>query len=565
MINNFIEIINNYDIKNLKYDLMAGISVGAVTLPQSMAYALIIGINPIYGLYTSIISMIIATFFGVSNYLIVGPTNMMAIVIASSLSNYQPEHYLQLVFLLTFLIGLIQLILGVLKLGNLVNYVSHPVIVGLTTGVSLIIGVGQLNNFLGMAVSDGVNLVVTLYKIIIQLGEVNYYSVVMGLLTLAIIVITDNINSKFPSYLISIIMSVLIVYLFNLSNNLEVVSEFTLSLPVFNLPVLSDFSLIKNLLSSAFSIAILGFIQVVSIIKSLEKRTKEEVELNKEFIGQGIINIVGSFLNCFAVTGSFTRSFVNYEAGARTRISEFITSLFLILFIFLFVPFVKYIPISSLAAIVIMAAYNMVDIENIIESFKTTQFDAVILVVTFITTILLPRIDYAIYFGIFISILLVLRNTSDIDYSHIDYEEEKEDEFLSQSLQDVQENNCIVINIGGNIHFHSSENLKKELNDSFMQEKTFIIRMREIENIDITSLKELDKFIDKVHDSKGTVLLSGINQKLYKALKESGIINKVDEKNIYKASDYIFSSTKEAIEETQNNETHIKDSNDGNE
>ena len=554
MIKNFTKMMKNYNLKDFKYDLASGISVGAVALPQSMAYALIIGINPIYGLYTSIISMVLATFFGISSYLVVGPTNMMAIAIASSLGQYQTGNYLELVFLLTFLVGVIQLILGLLKLGNLVNYVSHPVIVGLTTGVALIIGVGQLNNFLGMAVSDGSNLIITLYRVISHLGNVNYYALMMGVLTIIIILVTDKINSRLPSYLIAVIISIFMVYIFNLSDHLEVVNEFTVSLPDFNMPFIGNFSIIKDLLSSALSIAILGFIQVVSIVKSLEDRTKEEVELNQEFIGQGIINIMGSFANCFVVTGSFTRSYVNYKAGARTRISEFITALFLIIFVLIFAPFVKYIPVSSLSAIVIMAAYNMIDLESIIKSFKTTKFDAVILVATFITTILLPRIDYAIYFGILVSILLVLRNTSDIDYSHIEYKEEEEEEFSRQSLQDVQENECIVINLGGNLHFHSYDNLKKELNESFMRNKCFVIRMREIENIDITSLKELDKFIDKVHQNGGKVFLSGVSEKLYKSLQESGIIEKVDDANIFEANQYLFSSTKDAIEEAQKND-----------
>ena len=256
------------------------------------------------------------------------------------------------------------------------------------------------------------------------------------------------------------------------------------------------------------------------------------------------------------ITGSFTNTFVNYESGARTRISELVTALFIIICILLFSPFVKYIPVASLSAIVIVAAFNMIDIENIKRSCKTTNFDAVILVATFITTVLLPRIDYAIYFGVFISILLVLRKTSKIDYSHIDYEEEEKEEFSRQSLQDVQENECIVINLGGNLHFHSSENLKKELNESFMKNKCFVIRMREIEDIDITSLKELDKFIDRVHHNGGKVFLSGVNQKLYKSLQESGIIEKVDDANIFEANQYLFSSTRDAIEEAQKNNNH---------
>jgi SulP family sulfate permease len=254
--------------------------------------------------------------------------------------------------------------------------------------------------------------------------------------------------------------------------------------------------------------------------------------LNREFIGQGLINIICSFFNCFAVPGSFTRSFVNYDTGARTRVSQFFTALFLLLFILILSPVIKYIPVPSLSAVVIMAAIKMIDIPNIVRSLKTTKFDAVVLIVTFMTTILAPRLDYAIYFGVLVSIILMLRNTSYIDYSHIYYNGEEDEEFLHESLQNVQENDFIVINLGGNFHFNSAENLKKELNESFCKNKDFIIRVRDVENIDITSLKELEKFIEKVQNNGGDVFFSGVNDSLYKSLQECGIREKL-KKEIY--------------------------------
>ena len=284
MTNNFTKMINNYDYEDFKSDLSAGLSVGAIALPQNMAYALIIGINPIYGLYTSIVSMVMATFFGISNYMIVGPTNIMAVALASSLNQFETGNNLQLVFLLTFLVGVIQLILVSLKLGKLVNYISHPVIVGLTTGVALQILIGQLNDFLGMTVNNGYNIIDTLYEILSNLDQINYYSLFVGILTLSIIIILKNINPKLPSYLISIVIPLLTVYIFDISDSLELVKQFSASLPDFNPPPILNLSLIKNLLSSALSIAILGFIQVISIVKSLEEKTREEVDLSREFI-----------------------------------------------------------------------------------------------------------------------------------------------------------------------------------------------------------------------------------------------------------------------------------------
>ncbi|MFW6266256.1 MAG: SulP family inorganic anion transporter [Halanaerobiales bacterium] len=556
MINNFLGMIQNYRTVDLRKDIIAGLSVGAVALPQNMAYALIIGINPVYGIYTSIVSMIIAAFTGVSSYLIVGPTNVMAIAISSTLSSYKGENYLTYIFLLTFMIGIIQLLLSFLKLGNLVNFISHPVIVGLTTGVALIIGVGQLSNFMGLEVNNGEIFFTTLYKVISNLHQLNFYSFFIGILTLSIIIGLNYYKPKLPSYLIAIAFSMFLVFIFGLEDNMEVVSRFSSSLPQFNWIKL-DFAAIRDLFSSALSLAILGFIQVVSIVKALEDRTGEEIELNEEFMSQGITNIVCSFFSSFAITGSFTNTFINYQAGARTRISELTTALFFIVFLLIFSPFVRYIPVSSLAAIVLLAAYHMIDLENIIKSFKTTRFDAVILIVTFLTTIIAPRLDYAIYFGVLVSIGLVLRSTSDIDYSHINYDEEEEREekqFSRQSLKDVEKNKCIVINLGGNLHFNSAERLKERLNESFIKGKTFVFRLRNIETIDITTLKVLNNFIDRVQKSGGEVYLSGVSDKLYDYLKESGVIEKINDKRVFEANQYILSSTKEAIENAEEEE-----------
>lgn len=550
MFSNLKKTIKNYQLANLKNDIIAGLTVGAVALPQNMAYALIIGINPIYGIYTSIVSMIVSSFFGVSNYLVVGPTNVMAIAISSTLSQYNGENYLQFIFLLTFLIGIFQLLMAFMKLGELVSYISHPVVVGLTSGISLIIGAGQLSNFFGLSASNGVNFFTTVYNFFINLNQVNYYSLVLGILTIAIILLLQNYKPYLPAYLISVIVVMLVTYFFNLSNQVEVVSNFDSSLPQFNM-IKFEISTIKDLASSALSLAILGFIQVTSIVKSLSNRSHEEIDMNKEFISQGITNVVCSFFNSFAITGSFTNSFINYEAGAKTRLSELITAIFFIIFLLVFSPLVKFIPVASLAGIVILVATGMIDIEKIKRTFKTTDFDAMIFIATFITTILLPRLDYAIYFGVLVSIILVLRNTSDIDYSHIDYQSEKNEEFSHKNIHDVKENECIIINIGGNVHFNSAENLKEELDDSFIKDKDFIIRMRDIETIDITSLNELRKFIDRVQENGGRVLFSGINDKLYKYLEESGILNKIDEEDVFKANEYIFSSTKDAFNEVQ--------------
>lgn len=547
-------MFDGYKKKYLKNDFSAGLAVAAVSFPQVMAYALLAGVNPVYGLYTFIMSTIIATFTGRSSYMVVGPTNMVAVTIASSLNALEivdAGNYMQFVFLLTFMIGAVQVVLGSLQVGSLVHFVSQPVIVGLTVGVSLIIMTSQLEKILGLTLENsGGNVLSVLYSVLTHLDVINFYAFFMGIFSIGVIIFCKKFVSWLPPYLFSVSISLIIVYLFNLENYLEVVGEFRSSLPAFNIPAF-DFQEMRTLFSAALSIAILGFTQVLSIVKVMEKRTGEEAELNREFIGQGIMNMVCSFFSSFAATGSFTKSFTNLEVGAKSRISELISGLTVLLFMILFGGIVSYIPISSLAGIVILVAFYMIDMEEIKKHFSTTKFDAVIFSATFITTILTPRLDYAIYFGVIVSFILVLKNTSEINYSHISYEEDEEENFSQESLQEVKEDEYIVINLSGSLHFNTSENLKNKLNESFREDKIFVIRMRRIENIDITAIQELEKFVDRVQASGGEVIMCGLDKELCDILKQYGLYDKIGEENCFSARDDIFRSTKKAIKKAE--------------
>ena len=557
---NFINLMQNYKLQYLKKDFLAGLSVAAIALPQNMAYALIVGVNPIYGVYTSIVSMILATLFGVSSYMIVGPTNMMAMAIASSLNFVNAANYLSVLFLLTLLVGIFQLLFGILKLGNLVNYISHPVIIGLSTGAALLIGVGQLQNFLGLSISGGPNLFTNLYTIASNLGQVKLLTLYLGLFTLGTILLIQKINDKLPSYLITLILITLIVFIFDLEGQIEVIGDLPASVPEFSFVSLSV-PYFGELITKSLSIALLGLIQTLAVVKSLATRTGEEADINKEFIGQGLINLGCSFFSSFAVAGSFAKSFANYQAGAKTRLSEFFVALAIILFMLLFSPVFKYIPIVALAGLVIMVAVSMVDITELKQAFQTTKGDAVIFISTFIATITAPSIDYAIYFGVLVSVVVVLRESSKVNIKPVHYEEDSQEYELKQTenideleedLEEEQEveKDCIVVDLSGNLHFSSVDNLKAELERLLPTGENFIIRVRNIERMDLTIIRELKEFIAKVHKKDGLVKIAGVNEKLYKVLKNSGIIDEVGEENVFKIEGILLGSTKQALDAT---------------
>ena len=552
---NFYSMVQNYKFDYFKKDLAAALGVAAISLPQAMAFALLAGVNPIYGLYTFIISNLLFVLIGRSNYMIVGPTNMISVTIASSLNALEivnAGNYLSFVFLLTFLVGIFQMLLGFLKIGNLVNYVSKTVITAITSGVSLIIISGQLDDLLQINLpAESGNVITSLYNTFLHLENVNYYALLMGLFTMALVLIFKYFFSALPSYLMALIISIMMVPLFDLQNKIQIVGNFQSSLPVYKVPNF-QFQAIKQLSSSALSIAILGFTQVLSIVKVMEEKKGVLTDLNKEFIGQGFINIICSFFSSFAITGSFSRSFTNLEIGARTRVSGLIASITVFLFIMLFGNIVGLIPIPSLAGIVILVAVFMFDIEEIVESFSITKTDTVIFIVTFITTILTPRLDYAIYFGVIISGIMVLRNTSDIHYSHIKYEEEEDRKFTEKKKERIEEDDYRIINFSGSLHFNTAENLKKIFEENFEPGKVFILRLRRIEKIDLTAAGEIEKFIDKVQENGGEVILSGVDKEIYDIFEQLNILDKIGTNNCFTVDEDIFHSTKKAIDLAEN-------------
>jgi SulP family sulfate permease len=553
MVLNFIELFKNYKLKYLKSDAAAGISVAAISLPQVMAYAMIAGLNPVYGIYTFVISTLAATFTGTSSYMIVGPTNIVAVTIASTLNSLDiigPSNYLQGVLILTFLTGIIQIVLTALKLGNLVNFVSDSVIQGLTIAVALIIAGSQLSKLLELPVKYGGNMISSLKLVILNLEHTNYYALLIGLITLAVILLCEKLFPKLPSYLTAILISVVLVYVFNWQDQLELVGKFESSIPKFNFFEM-NWNLINRLWSSALSIAIIGFIQVLSIVKYMEKQTEELAEIEKEFMGQGITNIICSFFNGFAITGSFTKSFANYEAGAKTRISELISGLSVLLAVVVLGPIVRLIPISSLAVVVIFVAFKMIDLEEIKKNLKSTKMDLVVFLLTFITAIFTPRLDYAIYAGVIVSIIFVLKTTSEIDYSYISYEDQEENEFSDEDYKKIKDDSYIIINLAGIMQFNAAEDLRERLNKAFQEEKIFLIRMRDVSDLDMTMIEELKKFVQKVKDSNGEVIFSGVSVEIYELFENYQFIEEIGKANIFRKEADIFNSTKNAIKKAE--------------
>ncbi|MDZ7671318.1 MAG: SulP family inorganic anion transporter [Halanaerobiales bacterium] len=547
---NIINTIKNYKGKYFKSDFYAGLSVATLSIPQNMAYALIAGINPVYGLYTSIISKVISTLTGKSSYIIVGPTNLMAMAIASNLNMVQQNRYLEMVVLLTFLVGIFQIIAGLFKFGKLVSYVSHPVIVGLTTGAALIIGVGQIKNFLGVSLQSTYNMFDELYKLVLSFTSINLIAIIMGILTILIIVFLEKSKYKVPSYLFGVLVVTILTMVFGFDKMINTVGSldldtFSLSIPTLNIGT------VFNISTKALAVALVGLIQTLAVVKSVSTRSNEELDINKEFLSQGAMNLGLSFFNGFASSASFTNTFANYQAGAKTRISELFSALLILIFIVFFNFFIKFIPISSLAGLVLIVAYNMVDQNEVKELLNATKADTLIFILTFLATISLPRIEYAVYFGVLLSLISVLKDSSEASVSHLKYDEDSHAKIVQTEPEEISDDEYIILDLVGDFTFSSADSFKDKLENVSEAGCGYIIRIRNIDNIDITSINELKKFIKEVQDNDREVLISGVNENKYKILKNLGIIQLIGEENIFYKSDMILSSTVNAVEKAE--------------
>mgnify|MGYP006278658083 CR=1 FL=1 len=552
---NIISTFKNYKPRYLRSDLYSGLSVATLCIPQNMAYALIAGLNPIYGLYTSIVSQIISTITGKSSYIIVGPTNLMAMAIASNLNYVADNNYLEMVILLTFLVGIFQIFAGLLKLGKLVRYVSHPVIIGLTSGAAIIIGVGQFKNLIGIDLGRTYNVFMEFYKLLINLNAVNLISLLLGSFTIIIIVVLEKSDYKLPSYLLGVFVVTFITIIFGLNTTVNTVGKLNLDSFQISLPNLKIDSIL-DLSSQAFAVAIVGLIQTLAVVKSISVRENEDLDINKEFISQGLMNFGLSFFNGFASSASFTNTYANSQSGAKTRISELFSALSIIVFIIFFDFFIRYIPIASLAGLVLIVAYKMIEFGELRDLIKSTRADTIIFMLTFLATLSLPRIEYAIYLGVLLSLISVLKDSSKAKVGHLKYEEDSHTKIVQTVPEEIADDEYIILNLVGDFTFSAADSLKYELEHVSNAGCGYIIRIRNIDNIDITSINELKKFINEVHHGDREVLISGVNQKKYKILKNLGIIDMVGEDNVFFEKDMMLSSTVDAVEYVENDENN---------
>ena len=405
--------------RSLRADLIAGLTGTIILVPQAVAYASIAGLPPEYGLYTAIVPVIIAALFGSSLHLVSGPTAALSIVIFATISPLAvpgSAAYIQYVVTLTFLCGVLMLVMGFARLGFLVNFISHSVVIGFTAGAAVLIATSQLKNFFGVSAAASASFIETLSRFVHALPQANPYVISVGVVTLAVGIVTRKYWPKLPHMISAMLVgSVYAAVLQNVFGNgngigITMVDAIPRSLPPLSMPALSAQTL-RELGAITLALTMLSLTEAIAIARAVALKSGQRINSSQEFIGQGLANLLGSFTSSYVSSGSFTRSGVNYSAGAKTPLAPVFSALFLVLTLIAFAPLVRFLPIASMAAILLMVAYSLVDAHHIMMIVRTSRAEGAILLATLLATLFL-QLEFAIYVGVLLSLMVFLERTA---------------------------------------------------------------------------------------------------------------------------------------------------------
>ncbi|MBT8219731.1 MAG: solute carrier family 26 protein [Bacteroidia bacterium] len=507
----FFDWIKNYQKGYLSGDLSAGLTVGVMLIPQGMAYAMLAGLPPIYGLYAATIPLIIYALLGSSPQLAVGPVAMVSLLIASgvgAIADIGSAQFIQYAILLALMVGVIQLAMGVFRLGFLVNFLSHPVIAGFTSAAALIIGISQMKHLLGVKIPRG-DFIETLTSLIGEIGNSQPYALMIGIGAIVLLMIFKKWKPRFPAPLLVVILGIVAVQMFNLEEQgLAIVGEVPSGLPAFSIPSF-DMGAIESLLPIAFAISFVGFLESIAVAKAVQKKHKDyEVIANQELVALGAANVLGSFFQSFSVTGGFSRTAVNDKAGAKSGLASIISAALVILTLLFFTSYFKNLPSAILASIIIVAVAGLVDIKEARFLWKNDRQDFVLFMITALATLFFG-VEPGILTGVILSIGLMVFRVSYPHYAILGRVPGTKEYRNIERFENLEVNDDILIlRFDGRMYFGNSEAFRKIVTDNIQNRpnvKNILIDASSINGLDSSAVHMLHDLNSDLKD-KGIML-----------------------------------------------------------
>jgi len=403
---------------SLRADLLAGLIGAVIVLPQGVAFATLAGMPPEYGLYAAMVPTAIAALFGSSLHAVTGPTNAVSLLVFATVAPLAvpgSPQYVGLVLTLSFMAGVMMLSMGALRLGTLVNFISHTVVLGFTAGAGALIITSQVRNFLGLDIEAGSSFLHTWQAFFLHALDSQPYVVLVGAFTLASGLLARRWIPRFPYMIAAMLAGSVLAYGLNYElgqshTGIRTLGALPGALPRLSTPVF-DLDTLRKLLAVALAVVVLGLTEAVSIARAIALKSGQRIDGNQEFVGQGLANIVASFFSGMPASASFNRSGANYEAGARTPLAAVFAAVLLVLIVLVIAPLVAYLPLASMAAILFMVAWGLFDFAAIRTILRTSRAETAVLALTFFATLLM-ELEFAILVGVLVSLVLYLHRTS---------------------------------------------------------------------------------------------------------------------------------------------------------
>lgn len=541
----FIPILNwlpDYKSEYLKDDFIAGVTVAVLLIPQGMAYALIAGLPPIYGLYAALTPQIIYAFLGTSRQLAVGPVAMDSLLVAAglgALSIVDSNQYIQMAILLALTIGAIQFLLGLLKMGFIVNFLSKPVISGFTSAAAIIICINQLKHILGISISQSNKIHIFTSALMQSETPINLHSLIIGIVSIILLILIKGWSSKIPSALVIVVIGICwVTFTHQIQPSVAIVGNIPDGLPNFSFPPLK-WEIIKELIPISLTIALVAFMEAISIAKSIQEKHKTyEINPNQELLALGASNMIGSFFQSYPTTGGFSRTAVNNEAGAKTGVAALISALIVAIILTFFTDWFYYLPKSVLGAIIIVAVIKLINYKYAIRLYKIRKDEFLVLLFTFIATLFIG-ITEGILFGIIFSFLLLVYRTSKPHYAFLGRIGSTNYFKNIKRFPDevVLRDDLIILRFDAQLFFGNIHFFKKLVFDSLNKNpkkvKGFIINARSMNYIDSTAIEQLIDIIEKIQEKGIRVMLVGATGPTRDSVIKSKLINVVKKGNLF--------------------------------
>lgn len=522
-----LEWLGSYKKTDLSGDLNAGLIVAIMLIPQGMAYAMLAGLPPVIGLYASTVPLIIYALFGTSRQLAVGPVAMVSLLVLSGVSLLaEPgtDEYISLVLLLMLMIGVIQLLLGVFKLGFIVNFLSHAVISGFTSAAAIIIGLSQLKHLIGVSLEADKNVFLIIGETVRRFGEINPATLAIGMGSIILLILMKKYVKKIPGPLVVVVLSILAVYLFDLNGlGVKIVGEVPAGLPTLSLPAFQIDALIA-LVPIALTISFIGYMESIAMAKAIAAKEKYKIDPDRELVGLGLANVGGSFFAGYPVTGGFSRSAVNYQAGARTPLASIITAMLIILTLLFFTGLFYYLPNTVLAAIIMVAVYSLIDAKELRYLFKVNKVDGLTWLLTFLATLLIG-IEQGIIAGAVFSLLVFIRRSAYPHVAELGYlPKEKVYRNTSRYPDAETDPDILIFRVDASLYFANMTFLEEQLCKRLAEKpetKWVVFDFSSVNSIDAVAVHALEDLMEQCQSGKVEIIFAGIKNIVLDVLKRA--------------------------------------------